>query len=288
MPVDFTKLSPKTSVGGPDEEHEEGFIFSQSQHVVGDTDNYYVTMMLNRNFRIYKKSDSTIIDPEFDFEVDLCAGMCFLGDNELLVADSSGSKVVICDRSTGVLKKEFISDLAAPNSIACDKEGSIFVGCVGDSGKGVKLFTADGNEAKMVTDKCANYVTCDTPRNRIFVTDTDSNCVYVYSSENNEFNLVFTIANEDKKHKDGSRTVIDPELLSPAGTAVDQHGNIFVCGSGNNRVHVYDKDGNFQAYLGSEELFTYPMDVFVNSDNELIVLDGDIFIGWSRLQIFEY
>ena len=44
MPVDFTKLSPKTSVGGPDEEHEEGFIFSQSQHVVGDTDNYYASV----------------------------------------------------------------------------------------------------------------------------------------------------------------------------------------------------------------------------------------------------
>ena len=59
--------------------------------------------------------------------------MCFRGDNELLVADSSGSKVVICDRSTGILKKEFISDLAAPNSIACDKEENIFVRGVGDS-----------------------------------------------------------------------------------------------------------------------------------------------------------
>ena len=50
MPVDFGKLSPKASFRRPDEEHEEGFIFSQSQHVVSDTDDYYVTMTLNRNF----------------------------------------------------------------------------------------------------------------------------------------------------------------------------------------------------------------------------------------------
>ena len=60
---------------------------------------------------------------------------------------------------------------------------------------------------------------------------------------------------------------------------MDQQGNIFVCGSGNNRIHVYEKDSNFQAYLGPEELFICPMEVIVNSDNELLVLDGDIFIG---------
>ena len=52
--------------------------------------------------------------------------------------------------------------------------------------------------------------------------------------------------------------------------------------------HVYEKDGSFQAYLAAEELFIRPMEVIVNSDNELLVLDGDIFIGWSRVQIFEY
>jgi len=271
MSVDLSKLAVKATYGGPDDEYEDGFYFSQSQHVISDAEKFYVSMMLNRNFRILIRSDKSVVDPDFTFDVSLAAGMCFRNETELLVVDNNDKKVVICDRETGDYKSDFITGLGTPNSVAIDKNGNVFVGIVSDD-PGVKMFSPDGTEVKVVTKECANYVTYDHISNRIIVSDSDNGNVHLFGIEDGK--LQFTI-----------------KASCPQGTAVDKDGNIFVCQSDmtDSLVKVYDKDGKFKANLGGdvEDLFKAPLDVFINQENEVVVVDGSVFSGWSRLQTFQ-
>lgn len=278
MSVDFSKLSANEIVGGDDcEEYEDDYLFAQSQHLIVDTEKLYVSMMLNRNFRIVNKSDKGVTDAPIGDDVKLAAGMCFRGDDEILVVDCNDNKVVVCNRNDGSFKTVFATGFDHPNSVACDSNGNILVGSVGDGFKGVKIFDSNGKETQAIsTSSGANYVTYDHVSNRILVTDTDACHVEVYSADGKD--KVFTI-----EGLGGA-----PELSNPSGTAVDQHGNIFVCDTGNSHVHVYDKDGKFQAFLADDEdNFNCPMDVFVTSDNEVVVLDGSPMSGWSRIQKYQ-
>lgn len=271
MSVEYGKLCATGTIGGADDEYKERYMFSQSQHVIADAERFFVSMMLNRNFRIVNKSDKGVTDASLD-DVKLAAGMCFRGDDEILVADVNNDKIVVCNRNDGSFKQVFVSGLDRPNSVACDSSGNILVGCVGENGKGVKIFDSSGKEIDTIASATgANYVTYDHVNNRIIVTDTDARDVAVYSADGKE--KVFTI---------------EGEFLSPMGTAVDQTGNIFVCDAGEDRVAVYDKDGKFQAFLADDEdLFMSPMDIYIKADNEVVVLDGSVMSGWSRLQTLQ-
>lgn len=284
MAGNYTAAVLKETVGGPDEQHNDNFLLSQTQHILSDdSGKLYATMMLNRNIRIINLSDNkSVEDTEDTMDIDMPAGMCFHGDDKMLVCDLNGDKVVICNREDGKYLETVDVSVSKPNTITKDPEGNIYVGEVGDDGDRLRCFDSSWKlkyAIKSVNDKDltgVNNLCFDAANSRILISDSDANAVHAFSSADGAH--VFSLT-EDNAY-----------LMSPQGIAVDHYGNILVCDMANNCVRVFDSEGKFLSKFGSDaDLFSYPMDIVVNSKNKrALVVDGSIFAGWSRVQIFEY
>jgi len=281
MAANYAGASIKETIGGPDEKYEDNFILSQTQHIHNDDDNgtLYATMMLKNGVRIMNLSDkSVVVDTDDWFNVKMPAGMCFHGEDKMLLCDLNDDNVVICNRADCKYLETIDLEVKKPTSITKDHAGNIYLGEVGEDGDRLRCFDADWKlkyAIKSVDNKDltgVNYVAFDHVNSRILASDMDANAVHVFSSSDGTH--VFTITCE-----------------SPCGIAVDHCGNILVCSMTTNCVQVYDSEGKFLTKLGSEinyeELFKYPMDVQVKSNKQVMVVDGSIMAGWSRVQIFE-
>lgn len=79
----------------------------------------------------------------------------------------------------------------------------------------------------------------------------------------------------------------DGELCRPWGICVDQKGRVIVADRSNNRVQIFDKDGNFLAKFGSSGnrpgQFDRPAGITTNTLNHIVVADKDN----HRIQVFD-
>ena len=122
-----------------------------------------------------------------------------------------------------------------------------------------------------------NYISFDEHGGRIILTDMVANTVHIYDQHGKyEFSI------------GGTQGSGEGEFIYPCGTCVDGRGNILVCDTGNSRVQVFDSKGVFVSMFGGEEMVCSPWDIQMNEDGEVLVLDGSIMVGWSRIQIFKY
>ena len=67
-------------------------------------------------------------------------------------------------------------------------------------------------------------------------------------------------------------------------------GNILVCDTGNHRVQVFDNEGKFISLFGQAAFGAGagPLDVTMTPSGSVVVVDGSIFAGWSRVREFKY
>lgn len=79
----------------------------------------------------------------------------------------------------------------------------------------------------------------------------------------------------------------DGELCRPWGICVDQLGRVIVADRSNNRVQIYDKDGNFLSKFGTSGnrpgQFDRPAGITTNTLNNIVVADKDN----HRIQVFD-
>ncbi|EGT36603.1 CBN-LIN-41 protein [Caenorhabditis brenneri] len=79
----------------------------------------------------------------------------------------------------------------------------------------------------------------------------------------------------------------DGELCRPWGICVDQRGRVIVADRSNNRVQIFDKDGNFLAKFGTSGnrpgQFDRPAGITTNTLNNIVVADKDN----HRVQVFD-
>uniref|UniRef100_A0A1I7U5Z5 BBC domain-containing protein n=1 Tax=Caenorhabditis tropicalis TaxID=1561998 RepID=A0A1I7U5Z5_9PELO len=79
----------------------------------------------------------------------------------------------------------------------------------------------------------------------------------------------------------------DGELCRPWGICVDQLGRVIVADRSNNRVQIFDKDGNFLSKFGTSGnrpgQFDRPAGITVNTLNNIVVADKDN----HRIQVFD-
>uniref|UniRef100_A0A8R1DJD7 B box-type domain-containing protein n=2 Tax=Caenorhabditis japonica TaxID=281687 RepID=A0A8R1DJD7_CAEJA len=79
----------------------------------------------------------------------------------------------------------------------------------------------------------------------------------------------------------------DGELCRPWGICVDKRGRVLVADRSNNRIQIFDKDGNFLAKFGTSGnrpgQFDRPAGITTNSLNNVIVADKDN----HRIQVFD-
>merc|ERR1719204_517514 len=239
--------------------------------------------MLNYSTRVVNLEDENFVQDfgGFDQSMQMACGMCFLGDDKVVVCDVNADEIKVFNKGDLAAKAANLDgSFTKPNDVASDGAGNVYVAEVGDNKRfscieaatATVVFEVTAAGGKAFTG--VNKITYDAKNSRVVVSDSDGNLVGVFSKTGDH---LFNIDQEG----DG-----EGQLASPQGTAVDKDGNILVCDQSNQRVQVFDKDGKFVSILGGGDVeFAYPWDVIVLPNGDVAVVDGSLFMGWSRVQI---
>lgn len=121
----------------------------------------------------------------------------------------------------------------------------------------------------------------DTENRFLYVCDTDLDQVLVYDADP-PYNLLRTIGKRDGKHE----LTTPGDFSRPTNAAVDDDGNIYVSDTFNDRIEVFDADGNFIREFGKPGdgagYFTRPKGIAVDRDGHVWVADA----MQDRVQVF--
>lgn len=115
----------------------------------------------------------------------------------------------------------------------------------------------------------------------LYVSDVELDQVLVYDIDSHR--LLRKMGKTGQKH---SLTTAG-DFAMPGGLAVDQEGNLYVADTMNNRIEVFDADGNFISAYGKNGDgpgdFARPKGVAIDSDGHIWVADGAL----NRVQVFD-
>jgi DNA-binding beta-propeller fold protein YncE len=114
----------------------------------------------------------------------------------------------------------------------------------------------------------------------LYIVDTQQDQVLVYDADS--LKLLRKIGTAGKKH-----VLTDPgNFAAPQGVAVDKDGNVYVTDTLNDRVEIFDADGNFLSTFGKNGdgpgYFARPKGIAVDGDGHIWVADA----MQNQLQVF--
>lgn len=115
----------------------------------------------------------------------------------------------------------------------------------------------------------------------VYVADTGNDCVDVFDADN--YNLLRQIGKPSRKHDQ-----TEPGTFAlPEGVAVDRDGNVFVADTFNDRVEIFDADGQFISAFGKNgdgpADFERPKGIAVDKDGHIWVVDAAL----NRVKVFD-
>jgi len=115
----------------------------------------------------------------------------------------------------------------------------------------------------------------------LYVVDTQKDQVLVFDADN--YKLLRTIGTTGKNHQ-----LTDPgNFALPTNVAVDKEGDVYVTDTLNNRVEIFDADGNFISTFGKAGdgagQFERPKGIAVDCDGHIWVVDG----AQNRFKVFD-
>jgi DNA-binding beta-propeller fold protein YncE len=124
-------------------------------------------------------------------------------------------------------------------------------------------------------------IAIDTENRFLYVVDTENDDVVVFDADS--FKVLRKIGTPGKKHQ-----LTAPGTFSlPTNVAVDHDGNVFVTDTLNNRVEMFDADGNFISMFGKAGdgpgYFARPKGIAVDRDGHIWVVDS----YQDRVQVFD-
>ena len=132
-------------------------------------------------------------------------------------------------------------------------------------------------------------VAIDRENRFLYVADTGNDVVDVFDADN--FKLLRQIGKPSRKHEQ-----TDPGTFSlPEGVAVDRDGNVYVTDTFNNRIEIFDADGEFISTFGKNgdgpADFERPKGIAVDCDGHIWVVDAaqnlvKVFNQQGRLLIY--
>jgi DNA-binding beta-propeller fold protein YncE len=121
----------------------------------------------------------------------------------------------------------------------------------------------------------------DNENRLLYVSDAEQDLVLVYDADP-PHKLIRKIGKPGTKHT----STVPGEFAKPTGVAVDEDGNLYVSDTWNNRVEVFDPDGNFIRTFGKAGdgpgYFARPKGIAIDGDGHVWVADA----VQNRVQVF--
>jgi len=199
------------------------------------------------------------------------------------VADQRVGAVFIFDtqtHNTQMIRNGMEAHFGWINGLAIDDDDRLFV----SDGKmhRVLIFNAKHEMEGQITNGITDPVglAIDTTNRFLYVVDTQQDQVLVYDADT--LKLLRRIGTGGKSH-----FLTSPgDFGAPQGVALDADGNVYVTDTLNNRVEIFDADGNFISTFGKNGdgpgYFARPKGIAVDSDGHIWVADE----MQDRLQVF--
>ena len=199
------------------------------------------------------------------------------------VADQRVGAVFIFNtqtRDVELIRNGFEAHFGWLNGLAIDDDDRLFV----SDGKlhKVLIFNAKHELENQITTGLVDPVglAIDTENRFLYVVDTQQDQVIVYDADT--LKLLRRIGTGGKNHF----LTTPGDFAAPQGVAVDGDNNVYVTDTLNNRVEIFDADGNFISEFGKHGdgpgYFARPKGIAVDSDGHIWVADE----MEDRLQVF--
>ncbi len=199
------------------------------------------------------------------------------------VADQKVGAIFIFNtqsRETEMIRNGFEAHFGWINGLAIDDDDRLFV----SDGKlhRVIIFNPKHEVEGQITEGLQDPVgvAIDTDNRFLYVVDTQADQVVVYDADS--LKLLRRMGTGGKNHY----LTTPGDFAAPQDVAVDNDGNVYVTDTLNNRVEIFDADGNFISTFGKNGdgpgYFTRPKGIAVDSDGHIWVADE----VQDRLQVF--
>jgi DNA-binding beta-propeller fold protein YncE len=199
------------------------------------------------------------------------------------VADQRVGAVFIFNtetHDTQLIRNGYEAHFGLINCLAIDDDDRLFV----SDGKmrRVLIFNAKHELESQITEGLVDPVglAIDTENRFLYVVDTQQDQVIVYDADT--LKLLRRIGTGGKNHY----LTTPGDFGAPQGVALDTDGNVYVTDTLNNRVEIFDADGNFISLFGKNGdgpgTFARPKGIAVDGDGHIWVADE----MEDRLQVF--
>ncbi|MGB9443451.1 MAG: 6-bladed beta-propeller, partial [Candidatus Acidiferrum sp.] len=166
--------------------------------------------------------------------------------------------------------------------LAMDDDDRLFVS---DPGlRHVLVFDKNHKAQDVITDGMVEPggLAIDSRNRLLYVTDISLDQVLVYDADT--LKLLRKIGTTGHNHE----LTTPGDFAKPAGVAVDGEGTVYVADTMNNRIELFDADGQFISTFGKNGdgpgYFSRPKGVAIDSDRHIWVADG----MQDRIQVFNH
>jgi len=211
-------------------------------------------------------------------------GMAIDSKGRLYVADEKVGAIFIFDTETkklDLIKNGVHAHFKLITGLAIDDADRLFVS---DSVMNhVLVFGPDHRAEASISQGMASPagIAIDTENRFLYVCDTELDQVLVYDADA-PYKLLRKMGAPSKHHE-----LTGPgDFSRPTNIAVDKDGNVYVSDTFNDRVEIFDADGNFIRTFGKPGdgpgYFARPKGIAVDADGHIWVADG----VQNRVQVF--
>lgn len=200
------------------------------------------------------------------------------------IADSKVRAIFVVDPEIGsyeMIKNGSEARIQWLTGLAIDDSDRLFAA---DSGlRHVLVFDrnrkVEGSIAQGLVDP--GGLAIDNENRLLYVTDAEQDLVFVFDADP-PFKLIRKLGKPGTKHT----STVPGEFAKPTGVAVDKDGNVYVSDTWNNRIEVFDADGEFIRTFGKAGdgpgYFARPKGIAIDGDGHVWVADA----VQDRLQVF--
>jgi sugar lactone lactonase YvrE len=217
------------------------------------------------------------------FELIQPYGIAVDSKSSLYIADQKVGAIFIFNtetRDVDMIKNSVHAHFVRIIGLAMDDDDRLFVS---DPGlRHVLVFNKEHKPEDVITDGIADPggLAIDTRNRLLYVADVELDQILVYDADT--LKLLRKIGTTGHKHE-----LTSPgDFAKPAAVAVDAEGNLYVADTMNNRIEIFDADGQFISTFGKAgdgpSYFARPKGVAIDGDGHIWVADG----MQDRVQVF--